>query len=364
MLSSEVAPVRTTGPAHRLASLDALRGAAAVYVMVYHYTEVFDNYYGQQPAIPFWVRYGGMPVYLFFMVSGFVIFMTLEKTRTWQDFAVARFARLFPAYWTCMLLTFAATHALGLPGRTYGLKELLVGTTMLQRFFGVEPIDTVYWSLTVEILFYAAMMGLFLTGLLKHIQWVLVGWVALSIAFPEVHGDEARDIVFAVKKVGILWFIPWFAAGITIFRWWKAKAPDIAGAIIFALWPVSVWLNEEPKHKVVALACVGLFSLIFYGVLKGWGRPIGMETRAAVYLGRLSYSLYLIHDFLGYAVMLQLKSRGFGWRVYIPVAICVSVLLSMAVHHLVEQPALDAIRGWWKRRQAQKNRATVEGSPA
>jgi peptidoglycan/LPS O-acetylase OafA/YrhL len=291
MLRDPVVPAQTVAPGpHRLASLDALRGAAAVYVMVYHYTEVFDNYYGQQPAIPFWVRYGGMPVYLFFMVSGFVIFMTLEKTKTWQDFAVARFARLFPAYWTCMLLTFAATHALGLPGRTYGLKELFVGTTMLQRFFGVEPIDTVYWSLTVEILFYAAMMGLFLTGLLKHIQWALVGWLALSIAFPEVHGHEARDIVFALKKVGILWFIPWFAAGIVFYRYWKRRNMEWGDWAILALWPVAVLRHEQAIGYRPAAFSIVCFAVLMFAVVRGWGCWLLLENPVLLYLGKLSYT--------------------------------------------------------------------------
>ena len=79
----------TTGSvreARRLHSLDALRGLAALGVVAYHYLD--------QPAY-----YGLLGVELFFIISGFVILMTLERVPSLLQFAIGRAARLYPAYW-------------------------------------------------------------------------------------------------------------------------------------------------------------------------------------------------------------------------------------------------------------------------
>ena len=83
-------------PATRLLELDALRGIAAMAVMGFHYTTLYSHETGHLGELPFEVRYGNYGVHLFFMISGFVIFMTLERTRTAKDFIVSRFSRLFP----------------------------------------------------------------------------------------------------------------------------------------------------------------------------------------------------------------------------------------------------------------------------
>lgn len=83
----------------RLVEVDALRGVAALAVVLFHYTTRFTDLF--QPGVPPAVSFPGghYGVNLFFIISGFVIFMTLEKTARPLDFVVSRFSRLFPAYW-------------------------------------------------------------------------------------------------------------------------------------------------------------------------------------------------------------------------------------------------------------------------
>ena len=76
----------------RLVELDALRGIAAVVVVLYHLT-YWNDAAGQAPFSVFWGHYG---VELFFIISGFVIFMTLAQARDLRAFAVSRVARLYP----------------------------------------------------------------------------------------------------------------------------------------------------------------------------------------------------------------------------------------------------------------------------
>ena len=88
--------------------LDALRGIAAFSVVLFHYTARYDSIYGHSNRLLFKFNYGHLGVNLFFIISGFVIFMTLDRTKSVIDFVVARFSRLYPAYWTALALTFKA----------------------------------------------------------------------------------------------------------------------------------------------------------------------------------------------------------------------------------------------------------------
>lgn len=122
----------------RIEELDALRGPAALAVMVHHYFNRFDFLYGHWFPVPKFTDVGKYGVHLFFMISGFVILMTLERTRRPVDFLFARFSRLYPAYWVCVLLTFALVRIFSLPGRETSVKDALVNLTMLQSFFRVN----------------------------------------------------------------------------------------------------------------------------------------------------------------------------------------------------------------------------------
>ena len=87
-----------------MASLDALRSLAAVAVVVYHYTHAFDQsqYFPGYP--PAWFSFGAgrYGVQMFFVISGFVILMTIGRVKGVGDFAYARFSRLYPPYWASL----------------------------------------------------------------------------------------------------------------------------------------------------------------------------------------------------------------------------------------------------------------------
>src|SRR4030095_2287642 len=88
----------------RIGELDALRGLAALAVMIFHYTGHYGKNVGHVDRPLLELALGNYGVQLFFMISGFVIFMTIEKTRTAMDFVVTRFSRLYPAYWASLLI--------------------------------------------------------------------------------------------------------------------------------------------------------------------------------------------------------------------------------------------------------------------
>jgi peptidoglycan/LPS O-acetylase OafA/YrhL len=97
--------------------LNALRGFAAFAVMLFHYTSRYGQLYGYNDLLPFHMSWGQYGVQLFFLISGFVIFMTLGRTRQPINFVVGRFSRLYPTYWAGVIATFTIVAVMGLPGR-------------------------------------------------------------------------------------------------------------------------------------------------------------------------------------------------------------------------------------------------------
>ena len=132
----------------RILELDALRGIAIIAVMLYHYTSRYVRLYGfhNTPPLEFW--YGRLGVEFFFIVSGFLIFMTLTKTKNSLDFIIARFSRLYPVFWASALFTFLIVSIFSLPGREVnGLKAVLSNLTMVPNLLGYPLIDGAYWFL-------------------------------------------------------------------------------------------------------------------------------------------------------------------------------------------------------------------------
>jgi peptidoglycan/LPS O-acetylase OafA/YrhL len=133
----------------RLKELDALRGIASVMVVMFHFSMGRPQ---SEPVLKYFVT----GVDLFFIISGFVIFMSLEHIRSVKEFAINRFTRLFPAFWLCLCLTFAFrifhTAWQGIPPET-GISGLLANMTMFPFYFGQPELDGTYWTLAVEMLF-------------------------------------------------------------------------------------------------------------------------------------------------------------------------------------------------------------------
>ncbi|MFM9069022.1 MAG: acyltransferase family protein, partial [Planctomycetota bacterium] len=117
-IESQQRPESQTRPVSgaRMRQLDGLRGVAAIFVMLMHYTVAYDNLIGHQTPMLLKFPRGGIGVHVFFMLSGFVIFMSLDRARNLLDFIVSRFARLYPAYWTALLITLLVTFRDRIPG--------------------------------------------------------------------------------------------------------------------------------------------------------------------------------------------------------------------------------------------------------
>lgn len=331
-------------PGSRLAELDALRGVAVLMVLVFHYTTRFGQLFPEAGWGQF--AFGAYGVHLFFVISGFVIIMTLDRSERPMDFLVARFSRLYPAFWTAVLLTSLVLWLARGPLEPPSLGRIAANLTMVHEFFGVPSVDGVYWTLEVELLFYALALAVFCAGMLPRAHVVIAGWLALSALLFYSPVGAARGWPFAgmVSRLLILEYAPFFAAGILFYRIHRRQGSDgwnygliaAALALIFLKWPLMVAL-------MVALACAVLWKV-------GRGGIAALRFRPLVFFGTISYSLYLVHQKIGHAVLAELAQRGWTPLSRVAAATATAVALASAMTFLIERPAMLAIRRRYRRR--------------
>src|SRR5436305_2080167 len=143
-------------PSTRFVGFDTLRGIAVLRIVLYHFTTRYHQIYGEQAAaISYEMKQRDFAIPMFFVISGFVIPMTLGRCRSAGEFVFLRITRLFPAYWVCVAITFLIVAARGLPEREVPLRSALLNLTMIPRAFGAHYVDGGYWMLQVELIFYA-----------------------------------------------------------------------------------------------------------------------------------------------------------------------------------------------------------------
>ena len=330
----------------RFFELDGLRGVAALSVLFYHYTFMYEKYYGhhENPLVTF--SRGKLGVDLFFIISGFVILMTISRANSVLDFVVSRVSRIYPVYWVAIIFTFAVLKIANLwPTGETGKPALLLNFTMLQRFFSIQSVDGVYWSLQYELLFYGLMIGVLVVGLIRHVEWVCAGFLGFSLLYwallkADVFaslGTEGSLIKQAMLLALILQDIEFFVSGMMLYRARKEGITPLRLAIIASAIGMS-FLVDGALIGCVHAAFVVLVGLAVYGYLPP------LKSRVMIFLGGISYPLYLTHQYAGYVLIHKLEAVGLNANIAIiltiPVAITVATLLSVAV----ERPALRFIR--------------------
>jgi peptidoglycan/LPS O-acetylase OafA/YrhL len=341
---------RLREPFGRIATLDGFRALAILSVIAFHYTirwsapfDVPPHIRGPSPFIGFLpFEYGWMGVELFFVISGFVILMTLTRSRGPRDFAWRRFARLWPALIVAAALTALAVDFFGPPDWKVSLIDyaasLFVVNPRLLAFIGVHAqwVDGAYWSLWVELRFYVLVAALyFLTGrqflrswlacqLLMATTWLAIPGITNIVTFPA--------------------FIPYFTIGICVFELWSGtnQRKLAIGGMLLAMGLIlfdaalvrGLFQSASPPVSVIAnLLIFALFwlFLVDHPILKPF------TWKPLVLLGQASYSLYLIHENVGIALFRQLS--GIPFLLALPVVVGTCVGASFAMLCWVEIPA-------------------------
>jgi peptidoglycan/LPS O-acetylase OafA/YrhL len=334
----------------RYLELDALRGIAVLAVALYHYTFAYDFHFKLLSDKKFYLHHGNLAVHLFFIISGFVIFLTLEKSKKKADFLVSRFSRLYPSYWVAMVATTIFVTVLPVPTLgNYTLKEFAVNLTMFEGFTKIRLIDQVYWTLKMELSFYIIMYIVYLNRLLRKIEWVCLAWLTLSLLSPlyPVHLKKYIDVLLVLE------YAPLFIAGINFYRIKNNGAGILNHILIGISFLVEVkWLLIHPDENYVSVVILAIIYALFY--LFTYGKLSWLNNRVLLFFGTISYSLYLLHNVIGYSIIYRVRQFTDVQVFYVTVPFIFSVTLATLMTWFIEKPAIQFIRSSYKKRNLKK----------
>lgn len=285
--------------------LDLARIFGALCVVLFHYT--FRGYAANDlsilhyPALGAIFKYGYLGIYLFFIMSGYTVVMSMGN-KGGVKFIFSRMLRLYPSFWIAVCLTSVVTILLGGDRFSVELDQVLVNLTMFNGFIGVKPVDGVYWFLLVMLKFYFLISLLIIFGLKRFYKYVACIWLLLSIA----------TTVWQIPKIGFFLipeYSPFLAAGMIFYAareegWDAFKAAIVLVSLVFSIYLIGLDLpGFEQKYSsgiswsVVILSIVGMYLfMLFVSVNK---RSLNLP-KVFIVFGACTYPLYLIHQNIGY----------------------------------------------------------------
>ena len=325
----------------RLDGLDALRGFAGLSVLSYHFLREYALTFHEGDFQAWMDRYGHYGVEIFFIISGFVMFMTLSRSPSLWHFIVARTARLAPAFYACLIVTTLVSVLHPLPPLSPPTAaRFAANLTMAPELLGQEPMDWSYWTLGYELAFYVMIGTVFVCRALARIDWFCLGWLVVSavmqIALPHIPHRLCEALLLNYGQ--------FFIIGIALYRFHAGTATRLTAVMLGAAIAISAfgasWRAPTPG------ILYGLVTLLL--TLAAWlavtDRIPWLVRRPLTWVATISFPLFLIHQFIGYHIIASLRAQGRSLPLSIAIATFCSIVLAILVYRFVEQPLRPRIR--------------------
>jgi peptidoglycan/LPS O-acetylase OafA/YrhL len=342
------------GDPGRVVTIDGLRGFAATVVVLYHLHGAISRTASDWLWSPLdWIaRNGFLGVDIFFVISGFVIALSVSKGAPtfgyFGRFIIRRSIRLDPPYWSSILLELLLLHLSlrlfsGLTVTLPSTPQLVAHLFYAQELLGYGSVVPIYWTLCYEVQFYAFFVGL----------------VVLQAKLPDRLRGPAWTAAFGALLFGVsLWTRYWPPAGLpnglAIDRWfqffigaltWRAvSAPGRMRALV-AAWmalAVSILLARASVTQFLPVLVSGWLVLCARDARWGWL----FTTAPFRFLGAISYSVYLYHASVGWRFVSLVQRMVPGpWSsvtaltVYL-VGIVFSIGFAAVLWRFIERPCL------------------------
>ncbi|WP_308193166.1 acyltransferase family protein [Micromonospora trifolii] len=336
----------------RLYILDLLRFCAALAVLCYHVFVDNRGAWGTDAGVLFGdtivrvSRYGWMGVEFFFVISGFVICMSCWG-RSVADFFTSRVTRLVPAYLLAVLFTSAVLILWPLASGRPQPSHVLMNLTMLQSFVGIPHIDSVYWTLFVELKFYLLFAIVVWFGLTyRRVVLFCVFW---TIAALFAQSSDSPLLVSIVEPK----FAPYFIAGIALYLCHRFGPNLLLTGIlgvsaILAIIELNRRVAEHNANRpkpVVSFEVALPVLLVFFAVmtLVALGFLSGVRWHGLTVIGALTYPLYLLHLQISRVAVSRLHDSVPPWALLTALLAGV-LLLAYLAHRFVERPGARLLR--------------------
>ncbi len=327
----------------RIPALDLLRLAAVGAVILYHYGFWGPTSHGVTqvalPALAGVAQYGFLGVPVFFAISGFVIAYSAEG-RNAVGFGIARFSRIYPTFVICMTMTFVVTALFGAGYFEVGLKQWFANLVIAATLLGQPYVDTAYWSLVIEVIFYAWITAFIALGLFpRRIDTIIVIWLAITFANELTIDAPIFEKIFIADDSGS------FIVGLLIYqhyrgrrdaRLWALSALALGTAVFQAIHKLER-LGAHPHGtydpKIVAALCIASLAVVF---LASRIRRVPLPAKFVLAAGGITYPLYLLHMQLGYVIFTATAPHHHG-IIVVAAIVTATVFLAWVVWRFLEQ---------------------------
>jgi len=344
----------------RYKELDALRGIAALLVVFFHFTM-------NRPQADYGFKLGTTGIDLFFLISGFVILMSLSKIKSSSDYIINRASRLYPAYWTAVTFTFI----LIIFSRTYGrnfieaftFNDYLANLTMFQFYFVLPDLDGPYWTLIIELNFYIGMFFLFHYKKMKYLNAIGLSLSCIAVILTS-YFYSVYEVKWLIHWVPLLQYIPLFFAGTLFYRIYKDKTRLAENYLMIAIcFTCQILLFNYAgrsfnfiSHSEYALMLILYFTFFILFVN---GNLKFIVTSLTMFFGRISYPLFLSHQFLSINILIPFLTKKLHinfWIASFGIALPISIVIAYLITKYIEVPLgqvmkekLRALKAWSKR---------------
>jgi len=352
--------------------LHALRGIAAISVVVYHYCfvfwyengQIFDAFPYMQPrsnveyliyfnlvdalkAVGF--NLGLFGVALFFIISGFVIPMSLKKT-SGGAFLISRFFRIYPTYIIGFSITFLAIYVYTLNINVefpYTLKNYLYQILLIRDWFWLPSIDGVSWTLETEIKFYLLIWGIWFLGTINNPKTIALSTILLcgiNILLHNKYELLLQNNLRLYQIVNIITYstinISFMFLGVCFYNYhagfWSLKKIFVTLQVVFLSFVLAALNGPNPTYTTIQIVSYTVAFLVFINVylLKDSIK----YNKILDFFANISYPLYIVHGVIAYILMTVLDNR-YRLNPYfsMTIAFIVTIAVAFALHLVVEE---------------------------
>ena len=320
------------GRGSKILFLEAVRGLAATLVVLQHL--VASTWHPYRDWSETYFDLGRVGVVAFFLVSGYVIPLSLSKQTT-RTFLVRRFFRLYPVYWLGLGAYLLLANAGSID--PFSPVTFLANALMVQGLLGMVSLLPVAWTLSIELFFYAQQLGCKLVNMSRQSVYIGYVWLAVYLGMCAVQVIAHKDMPTTLP---MLLFVACLGHAVHLRDRDGSRGALIlalAGAVAVPLGAFGGYDGGEWNPFVYSSSFVGGLALFgaFYVARES------RTPRILVTLGAWSYAMYLVHPIVS-EVLAPIKTSA---PALFMAANAVTVLAaSWAVHKFVELPSVDAGR--------------------
>ena len=334
-----------------------MRGIAALLVLILHVSQVFledknigATGRGMNNFIEF-IDLGRIGITIFFIISGFVICKSFnKKQKELKSFVIKRFFRLYPLFWFSLILGAIVLWPLG--GQQLNSHIIGGNATMLPAFFSQPFVIGLYWTLETELLFYVLASLLFYFGLIRN-SAVLLGLTillyVLLLVFTFVPSTQpalphwvATPYHLSLMLLGVSMRYAYDESEKEKSARYSLKNIAYLHLLILLLIPIYIlanyFLRGIETNLTDAIAYLIGISIFVIGL-----KALKTAPSFLVYLGMISYSIYLLHPIVFTLVRkLVVKTpelHNLHLSIYLIICAVGTIILSAITYRFLEAPA-------------------------